>query len=108
MKSIRQSKKLYMEQVRFSSLVAIESILFLDWEVNTPFKNYKREEIGKIIEKKNKNWLSKLQKNPEQLKVVEWMILSLKSLPITPNTISNVDDDDFCWVLFFYDSNNHK
>ena len=32
----------------------------------------------------------------------------VKSLPITPNTISNVDDDDFCWILFFYDSNNHK
>jgi len=79
-----------------------------DWEVNTPFKNYKREEIEKIIVKKNRNWLSKLRKNPEQLKVVEWMTLSLKSLPITPNTISKLDDDDFCWILFFYDSNNHK
>ena len=49
-----------------------------DWAVNSPFKNYKRDEIGKIIEKKNKNWLSKLRKDPDQMKIVEWMTLSLK------------------------------
>ena len=60
--------------------VAIEvNIFILDWVVNSPFMDYKREEIGKIIEKKNKNWISKLRKNPEQMKIVEWMTMSLKS-----------------------------
>ena len=62
-----------------SPAMAIEDNIFIsDWTVNSPFKNYKRDEIGKIIEKKNKNWLSKLRKDPDQMKIVEWMTLSLK------------------------------
>ena len=62
-----------------SPAMAIEGIIFVsDWAVNSPFKNYKRDEIGKVMEKKNKNWLSKLRKDPDQMKIVEWMTLSLK------------------------------
>ena len=62
-----------------SPAMAIEDNIFIsDWTVNSPFKNYKRDEIGKIIEKKNKNWLSKLRKDPDQMKIVEWMTLSHK------------------------------
>ena len=68
-----------MEQVRVISDGDREQNSISDWAVNSPFKNYKREEIGKIIEKKNKNWLAKLRKNPDQMKIVEWMTLSLKS-----------------------------
>ena len=79
MKSTRLSRKLFMEQVRVISDGDREQNSISDWAVNSHFKNYKREEIGKIIEKKNKNWLAKLQKNPDQMKIVEWMTLSLKS-----------------------------
>ena len=38
------------------------------------------------------------------MEIVQYMTNIKNVLPITPNTLHNVDASDFCWILFVYNS----
>ena len=56
----------------------------------------------------NRKWVKEVKSDFQRQKFVNYIVNVPKTFVITPNTISTVDDDDFCWIIFAYDSREWK
>ena len=85
------------------------------WQDKAPYKKAiskvdsgDNSEVKNEIEKINRKWVNEVKSDFQRRKFVNYMVNIPKTFVITPNTISTVDDDDFCWIIFAYDSREWK
>ena len=90
------------------------------WENEEPYKDYvkKLHHSGNItevidlmkkeIEETNAQWVKDVKREFHRGKYVNHMVNVPNTFVITPNTVGTIDADDFCWVLFVYNSRDWR
>jgi len=90
------------------------------WDSKPPYKDYvtKLHHNGDIssalatlkteMESRNRQWVLDVKSNIHRHEFVNYMVNVPKTFVLTPDTIGEIDRDDFCWVMFAYNSRDWR
>ena len=112
----------FCQCVQFEKFYPPKQLFIYDkqWEDKAPYKDYVKklhhrgnitkalDLLKKEVEDTNVQWVKDVKREFHREKYVDFMVNLHNTLVITPNTIGTIDADDFCWVLFVYNSHDWR